>query len=107
MKKVKSDIDLVVDINPSVIFRPCDGEITVIDLESDAWLHSISGVAAKVWLKIDGKKTVAELIDAIADQEKIKQADRPFLKIDVVKFVDDLLKQDLIVPKVTKAKRRI
>jgi hypothetical protein len=70
-----------------------DGGV-VLHLESGAY-HRLNAIGLEVWELIDGQRSVGEIIHVVRD--RLGEAP-PQLRRDIVKFLDDVLSRDLIIP---------
>jgi hypothetical protein len=86
------DLALVLTKNPNAAYRLYDGQATVV-LPDRAEVNVINEVGSLVWERIDGKRTLGEILDAVVQEYGISrdQAER-----DVREFVDDLRRHALV-----------
>ena len=56
-------------------------------------LHNFNDVGARVWERVDGQRTVAEIAAVIAGEYEVELA---VAETDILAFLDELLHKDLI-----------
>lgn len=86
-------LDQVVCQNEDTAFREIDGLAYVID-PATSDLHSFSKLATRIWVLLDGRRTVAEVIDVIVGEFDV---DRETAEADTVELLEALFEKGLIV----------
>jgi hypothetical protein len=74
------------------IWREVGGEIIILTRDGE-WIHTLNEVGSEIWKLADGKMTVNELISKICEEFEIN---RETAEQDTIKFIQKLLKKDLI-----------
>ncbi|MEW6333588.1 MAG: PqqD family protein [Thermodesulfobacteriota bacterium] len=97
MKKIR--MDMVFSHSDDVVSREIDGALIIVpltagvgDMEDD--LFSMNETGTEIWNLLDGKKTIREIVDALAGQYR---ADAGEIEADVSGIVKELLKRRMIV----------
>lgn len=85
---------------PKIVHEVFDDEVVIINLDTGTY-YSVDGVAAEVWSRIDGE-TVTEIVDDLTNRYGTgEQEVAPF----VMRFLDELQSEGLIVPAETLRER--
>jgi len=79
--------------NEDTAFREIEGLAYVID-PGTSDLHSFSEVATRIWVLLDGKRTVSEIVDVIVNEFDV---DRATAEGDTLELLDELLTKGLVV----------
>jgi hypothetical protein len=75
---------------------PSEGRVAMIDLDRLADPPMVlEGTAAAIWAAIDGRRTVAEVVDLVAEEYALAADD---IRTDVEAFLDDLAERGLVRP---------
>lgn len=75
---------------------PSEGRVAMIDLDRLADPPMVlEGTAASIWAAIDGRRTVAEVVEAVAEEYALLPDD---IRADVEAFVADLAQRGLVRP---------
>jgi hypothetical protein len=97
MKKIR--MDMVFSHSSDVVSREIDGALIIVpltsgvgDMEDD--LFSMNESGTEIWNMLDGKKTLQEIIEALAQQYRAEQGE---IEQDVAGIVTELLKRRMIV----------
>jgi len=61
------DLQEVPRKNPNTAYRVYDGKATIV-IPDQAEVNVLNEIGSLVWERIDGARTVAQLIDAVVDQ---------------------------------------
>jgi hypothetical protein len=97
MKKIR--MDMIFSHSSDVVSREIDGALIIVpltsgvgDMEDD--LFSMNETGTEIWNMLDGKKTVQEVVEALARQYRAEQAE---IEQDVAGIVTELLKRRMLV----------
>jgi hypothetical protein len=75
---------------------PSEGRVAMIDLDRLADPPMVlEGTAAAIWAAIDGRRTVAEVVDLVAEEYALAADD---IRTDVEAFLADLAERGLVQP---------
>jgi hypothetical protein len=85
---------------PKIVHQVFDDEVVIINLDTGTY-YSVEGVAAEIWSRIDGT-TVKELVDDLTSRYEAGQQEVEPL---VMRFLDELQSEGLIVPAETLRER--
>jgi hypothetical protein len=83
----------VVRQNEDTAFREIEGLAYVVD-PATSELHSFSEVATRIWVLLDGKRTVSQVVDIVADEFDV---DRATAEADTFELLEELFAKGLIV----------
>jgi pyrroloquinoline quinone biosynthesis protein D len=86
-------LNQIVRQNEDTAFREIDGLAYVVD-PTTSDLHSFSEVATRIWVLLDGKRTVSQVVDVIVDEFDV---DRATAEADALELLDALLAKGLVV----------
>ena len=78
-----------------VPWRDIDGNVIVVR-PVDGVLYPLNNVATKIWLLVDGKRRIAEIIDAVTEEF---QGEAEEIRQDTLLFLEELEKASLIQKK--------
>ena len=78
--------------HPEAAFRVYDGEAVVV-MPSGGEVHILNEVGARIWDLIDGRRTVAEIVQVIREEFDVDEA---AAARDVGGFVDSLLEREMV-----------
>ena len=78
---------------PKIVHEVFDDEVVIINLDTGTY-YSVEGVAAEIWTRIDGA-TVKEIVDDLTSRY---QTDEQEVAPSVIRFLDELQGEGLIVP---------
>jgi hypothetical protein len=97
MKKIR--MDMIFSHSGDVVSREIDGALIIVpltsgvgDMEDD--LFSMNESGTEIWNMLDGKKTLQEIVEALAQQYQAKPGE---IEQDVVGIVAELLKRRMLV----------
>jgi hypothetical protein len=97
MKKIR--MDMIFSHSGDVVSREIDGALIIVpltsgvgDMEDD--LFSMNESGTEIWNMLDGKKTVQEVVEALAQQYRAEPAE---IEQDVAGIVTELLKRRMLV----------
>jgi hypothetical protein len=97
MKKIR--MDMIFSHSSDVVSREIDGALIIVpltsgvgDMEDD--LFSMNESGTEIWNMLDGKKTLQEIIEALAQQYRAEQGE---IEQDVAGIVTELLKRRMLV----------
>lgn len=97
MKKIR--MDMIFSHSNDVVSREIDGALIIVpltsgvgDMEDD--LFSMNESGTEIWNMLDGKKTLQEIVEALARQY---QAEPGRIEQDVAGIVEELLKRRMLV----------
>jgi hypothetical protein len=97
MKKIR--MDMIFYHSSDVVTREIDGALIIVpltsgvgDMEDD--LFSMNETGTEIWNMLDGKKTVQEVVEALARQYRAEPAE---IEQDVAGIVTELLKRRMLV----------
>lgn len=94
-KKAQFSVDDIPSIRREVLWRKNkDGTIAVMKIDDDQYFYQIDGLAAKIWLQIDNKKSIAKIKDIMV--KKLKPPPGKFKK-DLLVFFQELQKEQLVL----------
>ena len=86
------DLNTVLSKTPDAAYRIYDGEATIV-LPSKAEVNVLNPVASLVWDAIDGRRTLAEILESVLRDYDVprEQATR-----DLLEFVDALREHGMV-----------
>jgi len=84
--------DAIISKNEGVPWRIIEGEAILVQVETGEVIH-LNEVATEIWRAVDGKKTIAEIIDQITASFEVK---RDEASKDTLEFVNKLLDKSLV-----------
>lgn len=87
------DLEAVPRRSPNSAFRVYDGQATIV-LPDRAEVKVLNPVASLVWERMDGARTVAQLIEAVVDEYEIEAE---AARRDVVEFIETLREHGMVV----------
>jgi len=94
--------DAVYAPSDGIVAREIEGEIVIVplaagvgDLEDELYTFNDTGRA--VWTKLDGKRTVGEIVGELAGEF---EAPRGTLEADVAGLLEELLSRKMVVEKI-------
>ncbi len=97
MKKIR--MDMVFSHSSDVVSREIDGALIIVpltsgvgDMEDD--LFSMNESGTEIWSMLDGKKTLQEIVEALARQYHAEPGE---IERDVAGIVEELLKRRMLV----------
>jgi hypothetical protein len=79
---------------PDVIHEVLEGELVIVNLKTGAYF-TLDPVGADIWHRIDGNDTLDELVAALRSHY---EGDGATIEAEVRRLVEELLREDLIVP---------
>lgn len=83
--------------NEDIVFRKIEDEYILVPLRASSDevdnIFNLNKVGADVWERIDGKKTVKEIIDELVQEYELEPIK---IKEDVLVFLDDLAHEKII-----------
>ncbi len=74
-----------------------DREVLIIGLGGRSSTYKLRGLASITWLSIDGKKTVPEIINTVAERGRVAVQHWPQLKKDVESLLIELCEKGALV----------
>jgi coenzyme PQQ biosynthesis protein PqqD len=85
-----------------VVAREIEGEIVIVPLvagigDMDDELYTLNPTGRAIWQKLDGQKTLAQIVADLAQEFDAPQAD---LEADVLGFASELMRRRILEPKV-------
>ncbi len=86
------DRNRVLTRNPHTAGRIYDGQANVVSLDR-AEVNLINEVGSLVWEKIDGRRTLGEIIAAAVEEYEVTP---PEAERDVLEFVDSLVERGIV-----------
>jgi hypothetical protein len=86
-------LNQIVRQNEDTAFREIEGLAYVVD-PGTSDLHSFSEVATRIWVLLDGERTVSQVVDVVVDEFKV---DRATAEADTLELLDELLAKGLVV----------
>lgn len=86
--------DRILKRHPDASFQEIDGKALVV-VPQRAAIEVLSEVGTRVWSLIDGRRTVAEIMDRIAADYDVERAQ---LEADIQEFVGSLDRAEMLVP---------
>lgn len=92
LRKMKNTIFIR---NKDISFRIIESEAVILTPEN-GFLHTLDGTGTFIWQLLDGKNTVEDIIEKLCEEYDVKPE---VAKIDVHRFIQDLLSRSLISPK--------
>ena len=87
------DLDAVPTRNPNAVFRIYDGEATVV-LPDRAEVNVLNEIGSLVWDRIDGTRSVAQLIDEVVEQ---CDTTPEVARRDVLEFLQSLRAHGMVI----------
>jgi hypothetical protein len=79
--------------SPPVIHQTLDGEVIVVNLDTGTY-YSLVGTGAAIWGAVERGATVAEAVEEAVGRY---EAPRPVVEPAVARFVDELVREELVV----------
>lgn len=86
-------LNQVVCQDEDTAFREIEGLAYVVD-PATSDLHSFNEVASRVWVLLDGERTVSEVVDMVVGEFDV---DRATAEADTLELLEELLAKGLIV----------
>ncbi|HET8948488.1 MAG TPA: PqqD family protein [Candidatus Polarisedimenticolia bacterium] len=86
------DLTAVLTKSPDAAYRTYDGQATIV-LPSRASVSVLNAIGSAVWERIDGQRTLGQILDAIVDEYDIT---REAALGDLEAFVSDLRAQGMV-----------
>jgi len=86
------DLTTVLTKSPDAAYRTYDGQATIV-LPSRAQVSVLNEIGSAVWERIDGRRTLAEILDGIVDEYDIT---REQALGDLEQFVSALRDQGMV-----------
>ena len=91
----------------SLVTKEMAGEVLVYDRERDE-AHCLNATAARIWARCDGKTTIAEMAQSLADETKTKVADEVvWLALEQLRETHLLHESWMGAPPVDQVSRRV
>ena len=87
-----ADLTAVLKKNPNAAYRLYDGEATVV-LPDRSEVHVINAVGSLVWDRIDGRRTLGEILEAVLEEFEIG---RDEVEQDVHEFIEALRRHAMV-----------
>jgi coenzyme PQQ synthesis protein D (PqqD) len=79
--------------SPNSAFRVYDGQATIV-LPDRAEVKVLNVVGSLVWERMDGARTVAEIVDAIVEEYDIAPDEA---RRDVLSFIEELRESGMVI----------
>ena len=79
--------------NEQILYREIEGGGVLIDRYRRTMIR-LSPVALEIWQLLDGKNSVADIVEAL---KKIFEVDEEDLKRDVMGFLRDLARREVVI----------
>ena len=93
-KKSKISLDSILRYASGIVSRRgMNGDIALLRLDDDAQYFIIHGVAAEVWLLLNGKRTLGQISTQLAEEH---DRDCEDIEINVLEFARNLVKSGLV-----------
>lgn len=90
-------LDYVFSRNENIVFRKIEDEYVLVPMLTSSdeveHIYNLNRVGAAVWERIDGKRSVREIVDELA---KVYDEARGQIETDVLAFVDDIYQAKII-----------
>jgi Coenzyme PQQ synthesis protein D (PqqD) len=86
------DLNTVLSKSPDAASRTYDGQATIV-LPSRAEVKVLNEIGSKVWNAIDGRRTLAQILEALLEEYDIP---REQVERDVLDFVGELRTQGMV-----------
>jgi hypothetical protein len=86
------DLSIVLTKSPDAAYRTYDGQATIV-LPSRAQVSVLNEVGSAVWERIDGRRSLQEILDGIMEEFEITR-DRALTDLEA--FVADLRAQGMV-----------
>jgi hypothetical protein len=86
------DLGTILSKTPDAAYRIYDGEATIV-LPSKAAVTVLNPVASLVWDAIDGRRTLAEILESVLSEYEVT---REQAMQDLLEFVDALREQGMV-----------
>jgi len=86
------DLSIVLTKSPDAAYRTYDGQATIV-LPSRAQVSVLNEVGSAVWERIDGRRSLQEILDGILEEFEITR-DRALTDLEA--FVADLRAQGMV-----------
>jgi len=86
------DLSTILTKSPDAAFRTYDGQATIV-LPSRAQVSVLNEVGSAVWERIDGRRSLQEILDGIMEEFEITR-DRALTDLEA--FVADLRAQGMV-----------
>ncbi len=97
--EININLDCVYMISPDVVAREIEGELIIVPLvagigDMEDELYTVNKTGRLIWKKLDGKLSLNEIAQSIADDFSDSPAE---IEDDVVGFINELVKRKIIV----------
>jgi coenzyme PQQ biosynthesis protein PqqD len=96
-----SEVTLLTICTPSddIVAREIEGDIVIIPLvsgigDADDELYTLNETGQAIWQKLDGQRTLGQVVAALADEFDAPQSD---LEADVLGFATELTRRRILV----------
>jgi len=86
------DLNTVLSKSPDAASRTYDGQATIV-LPSRAEVKVLNEIGSKVWDAIDGRRTLAQILETLLEDYEIN---REQVERDVLDFVGELRTQGMV-----------
>lgn len=81
---------------PGVFQKPEADKILLVTLSDDQFYFQIDGLALKFWTKVNGSKTVQEIMTEVCEEEKVPTRFHKTFEEDSTALIQKLLEHKLI-----------
>jgi len=92
-----ADLDAVYEHSESLVTRDLAGEKIIVPVRRNVGdlnsIYTLNSVANEIWLLLDGKRTVSEVVGALEQEYEV---DSSTLASDVCRVLDDLRDEGLV-----------
>jgi len=86
------DLGVVLTKNPNAAYRVYDGQATVV-LPERSEVHVLNPIGTTVWDRIDGRRTLAQILDAVVEEYEVAPDEA---RRDVLAFVAELREHGMV-----------
>jgi len=87
------DIDsMVPERNEEIAWSELEEEIVLLDIEGGSY-YSLNEVSAFVWKRIDGARSIGDLVDEVLEEY---EAAREQVRDDVIRLIGDLSQKNIL-----------
>lgn len=87
-------------VSENVVAREIEGEIVIVPLvagigDADDELYTLNDTGAAVWRRLDGTRTLGEVVTEVCEQFAVTRAEA---ERDIFGLVDELVRRGILVP---------
>jgi len=90
-----TDKNIIDNYTPSRISECYKDKDGIIEITNMTGVFRLSGIGRKIWLMLDGKHTIRDIVDTICVETELK--DKQLVKNEVIKLLYNLRKRKAII----------